>query len=170
VKAKASRPFIKRLLLVLVAVLVAAGAFGGWRATDSALPDNHILTVYGIVFDLPWQVYPAPELKAAPLSASTNFKFTRGEFRLEIFDGRLKLNGKEYGPLNQGDHVRITKKGEVFVNGKETPPDVLVGPSQRSPGGKAAALEWQAKPSSDSQRLRKTDRAASPSAAADFPM
>jgi hypothetical protein len=113
---------MKKLSLALIAVLVAALVLGRWRGTDSADPENHTLTVYGIEFELPWQVYPTPELKAAPLIASTNFKFTRRDFGLEIVEGRLKVNGREYGPLSQGDHVRITEKGGVFVNSKERRP------------------------------------------------
>jgi hypothetical protein len=113
---------MKKFSLALIAILVAAALFGRWRATDPADSENHTLTVYGIEFELPWQVYPVPELKAAPLTASTNFKFTRRAFRLEIVEGRLMLNGKEYGPLNQGDRVRISEKGGVFVNSKERRP------------------------------------------------
>jgi hypothetical protein len=113
---------MRKFSLALIAVLVAAVVLGRWRESDSAIPDNHMLTAYGIEFELPWQVYPTPDPKAAPLTTSTYFKLIRRDFRLEIVEGRLKLNGREYGPLTQGDRVRITEKGGVFVNSKERRP------------------------------------------------
>ena len=50
-------------------------------------------------------------------SANGDIEANLGSNRLEIKDGRLQANGKDYGPVKKGDEVILDEKGEVAVNG-----------------------------------------------------
>ncbi|HEY2154475.1 MAG TPA: hypothetical protein VGH33_02520 [Isosphaeraceae bacterium] len=50
------------------------------------------------------------------------FKWASGTLSLEVVDGRFIFNGKNYGAMIQGDRVRVTRDGALFVNGVERKP------------------------------------------------
>jgi hypothetical protein len=44
---------------------------------------------------------------------------TAGKNRLQIKDGRILANEKDFGAVKEGDKVVLDKDGRVFVNGEE---------------------------------------------------
>ena len=44
-----------------------------------------------------------------------SYEFTCGETKVEIRENTLTVNGKSYGPLNEGDHIAVDY-GKVRVN------------------------------------------------------
>jgi hypothetical protein len=103
-------------LATLVVVLIGSGC-----ASKMAAP-AHDLVFYQVRFDLPWRVDPEQIQKSRPKSPGMGFRLTNGTQTLELFDWRLKLDGKEYGSVNPGDHVRVTDDGRVIINGDERQP------------------------------------------------
>jgi hypothetical protein len=45
--------------------------------------------------------------------------FTAGKNKLELREGSVFANGKDYGTVQEGDSVLLAKKGKLSVNGKE---------------------------------------------------
>jgi hypothetical protein len=50
------------------------------------------------------------------------FKWSAGSLSLEVADGEITFNGKKCGPVKEGDTVRVTRDGTLFVNGDERKP------------------------------------------------
>ncbi len=42
-----------------------------------------------------------------------------GKNRLEVKGGQVRANGKDYGPVKDGDAVLLDKDGQVYVNGEK---------------------------------------------------
>jgi hypothetical protein len=91
----------------------------GTQASGSTKPGERLVSVNGIAFELPWQVDALEALKAV---GPTGISFTNGKQTLEVANEGLRLNGKDYGPVNKGDRVKLTKEGVVSVNGAERKP------------------------------------------------
>jgi hypothetical protein len=68
-------------------------------------------------------VDPNQVFSSRPKSPAIGFKLTGDNQVLELLNGRLKLNGKEYGTVKAGDLAKVTEDGKVFVNGEERKPD-----------------------------------------------
>ena len=90
---------------------------------SKAVMETHSLVFYQIRFDLPWKVDPKQLLESRPQPPAVGFKLTSDKQVLELLNGRLKLNGNEYGTVKAGDLVKLTEDGKVFVNGEERKPD-----------------------------------------------
>jgi hypothetical protein len=84
--------------------------------------DAHSLVFYQIRFDLPWTVDPQQIQSSRPKPPAIGFKLTHDSQVLELLNGQLKLNGKAFGTVKAGDHVKVTEDGKVFVNGQERQP------------------------------------------------
>jgi hypothetical protein len=41
-----------------------------------------------------------------------------GGHTFEVAGGKIKLDGKDHGTVKQGDSVRLTPDGQLFVNGE----------------------------------------------------
>jgi hypothetical protein len=69
---------------------------------------------------------PGSEMKAASdlLQGVTGngFKWSSGTLSLEVADGEITFNGKRHGAVKQGDIVRVTRDGALFINGVERKP------------------------------------------------
>jgi hypothetical protein len=83
---------------------------------------EYSLVFYQIRFDLPWTVDPQQIQASRPKPPAVGFKLTHDSQVLELLDGQIKLNGKKYGKVKAGDHVKVTEDGRVFVNGEERQP------------------------------------------------
>jgi hypothetical protein len=51
------------------------------------------------------------------------FSLTGGSIAVAVRGGRLTVNGKGYGPLQDGDLIRVAEDGHVTVNGTPRPPE-----------------------------------------------
>lgn len=80
---------------------------------------------------------PAPGITLAPnaliriegpsgsyliLSANGSAGGTSDNVKFEYKDGRLTVDGKRYGAVKAGDHVKLDKAGTVTVNGQPREP------------------------------------------------
>jgi hypothetical protein len=110
------RPF--RLLWGRLAVLGAVLMVGPGCGSQKAAP-AHDLVFYQVRFDLPWRVDPAQIQESRPKPPAMGFRLTHETHTLELLDWQLKFDGKEYGAVKAGDHVRVTQEGTVIVNGDE---------------------------------------------------
>ena len=114
------------LSLWIVALLVAVSGCGA-RANKGAPDNNNPLDVKGppningITFDMPWQVSVVEAIKAAQ-NPKGRITLTNDKHKLEVIDSHVNYNGKDYGPVKQGDSVKLTADGVVSVNGAERKP------------------------------------------------
>lgn len=74
-----------------------------------------VWNVGGIHYDLP--------------SESVNANLVDGNLRadieghrLEVVNGQITYDGAAYGPIGRGDTLRLTKDGQVFINGERREP------------------------------------------------
>ena len=105
-------------LVFLVAVLGIGQGCGTKSTTDDAS-----LVFYQVRFYLPWKVDPEQMVASRPRPPAVGFTLSSGNWVLEYLNGRLKLNGKDYGTVKARDSVKVTEDGKVFVNGEERQPD-----------------------------------------------
>jgi hypothetical protein len=72
---------------------------------------------------LPWRVEAVEAIKAGQLDAAQKgITLANDRYKLEVVEGKVKLNGKDYGQINRGDRVRLTEQGVLSVNGVERQP------------------------------------------------
>lgn len=50
------------------------------------------------------------------------FSANVGNRTLEVKDGRVRANGRDYGPVKGGDKVLLDRDGKLYVNGTEVKP------------------------------------------------
>jgi len=105
----------------LVFMLVVLGIGEGCRTKRTT--DEASLVFHGVRFYLPWKVDPDQIVASRPRPPAVGFTLSNGNWILEYLDGRLKLNGKQYGTVKAGDTVKVTEDGKVLVNGEERQPD-----------------------------------------------
>ncbi len=86
------------------------------QVAGATQPGEGAVNVNGVVFELPWRVDAIEALKAVGPKGIT---FRKGDRTVEVANGRVKLNGKDYGPVNAGDRVTLTEAGVLSVNGEQ---------------------------------------------------
>jgi hypothetical protein len=109
------------LWFFLLAVLLT-----GCRRGDPPVPQPGSaddLKAHGVRYDLP--------LKGSDTDRATEFlravrpdgiSWSGEGHTLEIAGGRVKVDGKAHGTVNQGDTVRLAPDGQLFVNGERREP------------------------------------------------
>jgi hypothetical protein len=116
---------LRTLLLALALGVSGCGAkepAGGEKGPAAAanLSTSRNFTLNGISFELPWDVDNVAIIKAGQLNAEKKgFTFANDRYKVEVVEGRLKLNGVDDGPIGPGDRVKLTDKGVLTVNGAE---------------------------------------------------
>jgi hypothetical protein len=92
-------------------------------ATGTKTQQTSTMHINGIDYELPWPVDAVEAIKAGQLEAQQKgFAFANDHYKLDVVNGQLKLNGKEYGSINRGDRVKLTEGGVLSVNGGERKP------------------------------------------------
>jgi hypothetical protein len=90
-----------------------------------------------VVYELPWVADPKDEMAVAieflKARTATGFKWSNGTHTFEVANAvaslesprtnEVSLNGKKYGTVKPGDHVKLTQNGVLFVNGVERKPE-----------------------------------------------
>jgi hypothetical protein len=110
-------------LSVLIVALVICVSGCGTKNTAPAATGQGTSSINGIDFDLPWRVEAVEAIKAGQLDAAQKgITLANDRYKLEVIEGKVKLNGKDYGPINRGDRVRLTEGGVLSVNGVERQP------------------------------------------------
>jgi hypothetical protein len=110
------KPARSALALWSVSLLIAVGGCGAKPAAPS-------VSINGIQFELPWRVDDVEAIKVAQRdSAGQGITLANERYTLEVAGGRGQLNGKDFGPVNRGDQVRLTQADVVSVNGVERHP------------------------------------------------
>jgi hypothetical protein len=54
---------------------------------------------------------------------AAEFAVQDGTNRAELKDGRLTVNGKQYGPIADGAQILVDESGKVTVNGQSRSPE-----------------------------------------------
>jgi hypothetical protein len=85
-------------------------------------PATDALVFNQVHLDLPWKPDPQQIFASRPKPPASGFRLSDGGHVLEMLDGRLTLDGKGYGAVKAGDHVKVTQDGKVIVNGAERAP------------------------------------------------
>ena len=111
-----------RLRMIRLVFLVVVLGIGQGCGTKSA-SDQASLVFYQVRFYLPWKVDPKQMVASRPRPPAIGFTLSSGNWILEYLNGRLKLNGRDYGTVKEGDSVQVTEDGKVFVNGEERKSD-----------------------------------------------
>jgi hypothetical protein len=125
--------------LVFLVIVLGIGQGCGTKSTT----DEASLVFYQVRFDLPWKVDPKQMVASRPRPPAVGFTLSSGNWALGYLNGRLTLNGKDYGTVKAGDSVKVTQDGKVFVNGEERTA------SAWRPGGRwapATAARWSVTP------------------------
>jgi hypothetical protein len=107
--------------LIIALFLCVSGC--GTKSNEPAATGKGTVSINGIDFELPWQVEAVEAIKAGQLDAAhKGITLANDRYKLEVVEGKVKLNGKDYGPVNRGEHVRLTEGGVLSVNGVERKP------------------------------------------------
>jgi hypothetical protein len=72
----------------------------------------HTIVAHGITYTVPWEACRF-NTNDAPLN------YIGKSVEVAERDGRLIVNGKDYGAIGSGDEVNLMTEGKVIVNGKE---------------------------------------------------
>jgi len=114
------------LSLCIMALLVAISGCGA--RDNKGPPDNNNPqdakgppNINGITFEMPWQVSVVEAIKAAQ-NPKGRITLTNDKHKLEVIDSHVNYNGNDYGPVKQGDSVKLTADGVVSINGQERKP------------------------------------------------
>ena len=96
-------------ILVITASIVALSVAGCRGAGTESIQkiDGAIVTV---------------GMDSTPIIADGVYSGKSGELEYVVDHMQLKVNGRKYGTLEQGDHVRI-ETGKVTINGQDRKPD-----------------------------------------------
>jgi serine/threonine protein kinase len=118
-------------LIVLVSALaVGLGTIESIHApVDSTERQGHssqnALSANGISYDLPFR-NPDDSFQVAneflKAVTATGLKWSNDTLSLEVIHGVVTLNGKSQGTVKEGDRVKLTAEGLLFVNGSERKP------------------------------------------------
>jgi len=112
-----------RQFIIIACAIILAGC--GLEVTTMCLEEG------GITYEMPAQkqIKPVPAsreiLRGIDGTLTTNnlgFTYFGDTITLKECDGKLTINGKEYGTVKVGDKVRIDKSGAVTVNGTPRAP------------------------------------------------
>ena len=106
-----------RILISLIFLCLT----GCWMQTSTMT-----LTSNGISYEMPFQKQAAPspgvERSTDDKTPHTDFMFIGESVTIKESDGKLTINGKDFGTVKAGDKVRITKANEISVNGSPRTP------------------------------------------------
>ncbi len=61
-------------------------------------------------------IYYLPNVKGQIQTTENSFRYEFSEFVLEVIDDRILLNNNEIGTVKKGDEIKLTEKGEVYLN------------------------------------------------------
>lgn len=100
------------LALILIAGLLAGCDFRG--SVNFAVSSGQTLESGGVKFIVPLET-------SSSMEGDLGFKFDGETVKAQAKDGRLTVNGKDYGQVVAGDTVDLTTPGKVMVNGAERP-------------------------------------------------
>src|SRR5690242_5578764 len=93
---------------VLILLMGIAGALSGCRTTSPASSPSVSYEIHGKDGSVSHGVAESGTFKA-------------GENRLELKEGHVLANGKDYGPLKKEDTILLDKEGQLFINGETRP-------------------------------------------------
>lgn len=110
--------------LLLLAILTAGCGRGDTPASSSAPPNDRnatadSLNVNGVRYELP-QTGSDMDRATEFLKAvrADGVSWSGGGHTLEVAGGKIKVDGKDHGTIQQGDTLRLAPDGQLFVNGK----------------------------------------------------
>jgi hypothetical protein len=101
-----------RRFIALMALISASLSSAGCSGSTQTL-QIHSGSTAGISYELRGSGHPSESR-----SANGDIEASLGPNRLEIKGGRVLANGKDYGPVKQGDKVMVDATGQVFLNGR----------------------------------------------------
>ena len=97
-------------------------------------PSSMTMTSNGITYQLSFEKQIAPDpgvLNAVPApgtspavapKVNTGFTFFGQFHTIKEYNGKLTINGRDFGNVKAGDTVRIDKSDKIFVNGTPRTP------------------------------------------------
>ena len=108
------RAIASRFLLLAV---LALGCSRGDSTSRQTTPVDD-LQAHGVRYDLPLTGSSISDRATEFLRAvrADGIVWSGGGHTLEVAGGKIKLDGKAHGPVKQGDTVRLTSEGQLFVN------------------------------------------------------
>jgi hypothetical protein len=114
------RCFFAAQLLVCIGGCNRNSSEGGPNATQR----NDSLQAHGVSYDLPMSGTDSERVAEFLNSVKAeSVKWSGKGQDLVVERGKISLNGKSYGYIKTGDALRLTEKGELFINGKLQKPE-----------------------------------------------